>query len=150
MVVIGWGCIGKTFLKNDYLKNRGYTCIAAFDSDADNLEKDLSAEIPFYSMDGLGHFLSEYAVDVAIIAVPPDEAQQVADEISPHVRAILNFSPVRIKVPDHITVQYVDFSVLLDSLVYNMNSKQKGSRDSVGRRPQKWTHHHSWPVTANA
>jgi len=56
---------------------------------------------------------------VAIIAVPPEAAQPVAEALAEAgVRGILNFAPVRLRVPEGVYVEDLDMTVSLEKVAY--------------------------------
>jgi redox-sensing transcriptional repressor len=56
---------------------------------------------------------------VAIIAVPGPGAQEIADDLAEAgVKGIMNFTPLRLSVPDTVRVMNVDLSNELQSLIY--------------------------------
>ena len=58
-------------------------------------------------------------IDIAVIAVPAESAQQVLDQVtSVGIKAILNFSPGALKVPQGIKLKSVDLTVSLESLSF--------------------------------
>jgi redox-sensing transcriptional repressor len=59
-------------------------------------------------------------VKIAVMAVPADAGQAVADQlVDAGVTAILNFAPIQLLVPEGVKVQNVDLSVLLKTLSYH-------------------------------
>lgn len=69
--------------------------------------------------------LEEHKIDIGIICVPRKNAQVVADElIRGGVRAIWNFAPVDLVVPDHVKVENVHLSESLLTLIYLLNESE--------------------------
>jgi redox-sensing transcriptional repressor len=69
-------------------------------------------------------------IDLAIIAVPADAAQEAADAlIDAGVRGILNFAPRRLDVHDAVSVSSVDLAVVLQQLAFQVSLGVKGSLD---------------------
>jgi redox-sensing transcriptional repressor len=61
---------------------------------------------------------------MAIVAVPADAAQQAADRIvAAGVRGILNFAPVRLKVPRGVVLKNVDVTLELEGLSFALNPR---------------------------
>ena len=59
------------------------------------------------------------SLDIAIIAVPAEAAQTVVDRVvQAGVRAILNFAPVKLRVPGSIALKNVNMAVELEGLSY--------------------------------
>ncbi|HIJ20063.1 MAG TPA: redox-sensing transcriptional repressor Rex, partial [Deltaproteobacteria bacterium] len=64
--------------------------------------------------------------EIGVIAAPPSAAQKIADLfLEARVNAILNFSPIRISVPECCLVENIDFTVMLDVLTYKLNHEKK-------------------------
>jgi redox-sensing transcriptional repressor len=64
-------------------------------------------------------------IDVAIIAVPADNAQSVADKlVDAGVKAILNFAPRSLKVPNNVLVKYENMAVEMEALSYFLSNKK--------------------------
>jgi redox-sensing transcriptional repressor len=58
-------------------------------------------------------------VSIAVLAVPTSSAQKVADVVvAAGIKAILNFSPGTLQVPDDVKVKGVDLTVSLESLSF--------------------------------
>ena len=64
----------------------------------------------------------EQNIRLAIMSVPSDAAQAVADKlVAAGIRGILNFAPVSISVPGDVSVQHVDLAVQLEQLSFKMS-----------------------------
>jgi len=60
-------------------------------------------------------------VEIGVIATPAGKAQNAAHRfISAGVRALLNFAPIQLQVPEGMAVENVDFTVKLDNLAYHL------------------------------
>ena len=63
--------------------------------------------------------VEEEGIEVAILTIPAQVAQPVTDRLlEAKIRAILNFTPARLTVPDHVRVHHIDLAVELQALVY--------------------------------
>ncbi|MBX5436838.1 MAG: redox-sensing transcriptional repressor Rex [Alicyclobacillaceae bacterium] len=63
--------------------------------------------------------LREHQIRMAVIAVPAEHAQEVADRlVQGGVTAILNFAPAALRVPEHVHLRNADFTSELQSLAY--------------------------------
>ncbi|MBQ2516381.1 MAG: redox-sensing transcriptional repressor Rex, partial [Desulfovibrio sp.] len=64
--------------------------------------------------------VAENKIEIGLITTPPQRAQRAATHlVNAGITSILNFAPARIKVPDHVDVEYVDFFHHLYSLAFN-------------------------------
>jgi redox-sensing transcriptional repressor len=67
----------------------------------------------------LEHDAARERPDIAVITVPAESAQSVADLlVGAGVRAIMNFAPVPIHVPAQVTVKSVNMALELEGLAY--------------------------------
>ena len=140
VVLIGTGPIGQALLRHPQFAKQGYHFEAVFDIDDSNVGKEFEDGLKVMDMDELPAIVHENSIQLAVLAVPSDKAQEVADKlVDCGIRGILNFSPTRIKVPRGVSVQYVDFTILLDSLTYNISRNRDQAVDNnVEATKPKW------------
>jgi redox-sensing transcriptional repressor len=63
--------------------------------------------------------IRQHGITLAMIAVPAEAAQQVADAlVAAGVRGLLNYAPINIAVPEGVKVQYIDPVVHLQRITY--------------------------------
>ncbi|SDM64018.1 redox-sensing transcriptional repressor Rex [Sediminibacillus halophilus] len=116
VALIGVGNLGTAFLHYNFMKNNNTKIEMAFDADPNKVGSEIGG-VPVYHVDDLEDYLQNTAV--AILTVPSTEAQGITERlVEAGVSGILNFTPARITVPDHIRVHHIDLSVELQSLVY--------------------------------
>ncbi|MFC0525825.1 redox-sensing transcriptional repressor Rex [Pontibacillus salicampi] len=117
VALIGVGNLGTAFLHYNFTKNNNTKIVMAFDSSSDKIGSDIGG-VPVYHIDEAEERMKD-DVSVAILTVPAQAAQGIADRlIEAGVVGILNFTPARITVPDHIRVHHIDLAVELQALVY--------------------------------
>lgn len=118
VVIIGAGHIGHAISNyNAYLKDN-MKIVSILDNDPAKVGK-IIAGISIQPLDNLVNVVKEENIRVGIISVPADAAQSVADRlISAGIHAILNFAPIKLRVPDCVRVHYADFTMELHSLSY--------------------------------
>ena len=125
LVIVGAGNIGQAIANYEKFEKRGFVVKALFD-----IKKELVGtkirESEIFHLDDLPGFLDSNNVDIVALAVPKNQALEVADlVIEKGVRAIWNFAHVDIEVPEGVVVQNVH---LLDSLMeisYALGSEEK-------------------------
>lgn len=116
VALVGAGNLGTAFLKYSFMKNNNIRITKAFDKDPDKVNSEIDG-VPVYNIDELEEKLD--GIKVAILTVPASEADIIADRlVKQGVNGILNFTPERITVPDHVRVHHIDLIVELQSLVY--------------------------------
>ncbi|WP_064091177.1 redox-sensing transcriptional repressor Rex [Rossellomorea aquimaris] len=118
VVLIGVGNLGTAFLHYNFIKNNNTKIEMAFEVDTDKVGSHIG-EVPVFHLDDLEKKLEGHDIEVAILTVPASSAQNITDRlVSSNIKGILNFTPARLTVPDHIRVHHIDLAVELQSLVY--------------------------------
>jgi redox-sensing transcriptional repressor len=70
--------------------------------------------------------LEEEKIQIAIVAVPANVAQRVVNSLTDAgVRAILNFAPLSLKVPDGVMIKNENMSIELEALSYFLTNRRK-------------------------
>ena len=86
-------------------------------------------------MDKLDAWLSAHKVDIAVLAVPATHAQPTCDLlVKGGVRAIWNFAPVDLNLPEGVAVNNVHLSDSLHILSYRMNEKELFAAIDAGKQ----------------
>lgn len=116
--LFGAGRLGGALLNDTGLKQFGLEVVAAFDSNPRLVGHSISG-IPVYHISELGAKMRRHKVKIGILTVPIGSAQEVADKMVVWgIKAIWNFTPLRIRVPDEIVVQNTSLYAHL-SLMFN-------------------------------
>ncbi len=118
MALVGVGDLGRALVHYQGFKNKGFRLSLLFDNNPQKIGMKINGlEIMDSAL--IPKIIPQKGIKIAIIAVPPQEAQKVADAlISAGVEAILNYAPVNLKVPPHVRVQYIDPVVSLQHMTY--------------------------------
>jgi len=150
VILVGAGPITQALLRHPGFAQQGYHFEAVFDVDEKNIGKSLENGMEVLPLSQLPALVKKKNVELAVIAVPSEQSQEVGNIlVDAGIKGILSFSPNRIKVPKNVSIQYVDFTILLDSLTYNISkSRKKGETKHTEKEIQKlkWGSEHSWPV----
>jgi redox-sensing transcriptional repressor len=118
VALIGAGRIGTALVEYSSFRERGFEIVTILDSDPAKIGRSWSG-VTIQSAQGAVEALRRSQVEMAILAVPAESAQEAADAlVAAGVRGILNLAPVRLKVPDNVTVNDVDMAVELESLSF--------------------------------
>lgn len=118
IALVGAGDLGSAVARYRGFAHRGFRVAYVFDSAANKAGKRL-ANLDIYPMEKLHEIISERGIRVAMIAVPAESAQQVADMlVAAGVRAILNYAPINLNVPSNVRVQYIDPVIHLQRMTY--------------------------------
>lgn len=115
IIIVGAGKLGQALLDYSGFEKSGMSVLAAFDIEPP--AKQSAAGKPIYPMNRLESFCKCYDIRIAIIAVPGGSAQKVCDTlVSCGIRAIWNFAPVHLVVPENVIVQSENLAVSLTTL----------------------------------
>jgi len=118
MVVVGAGDIGSAVARYQGFENRGFRVTMIFDNDPKKIGNRIG---PFTVQDaaGMAETIRNQGVQIAMIATPAIHAQEVADElVKAGIRAILNYAPLNINVPEDVHVQHTDPLTHLQRMTY--------------------------------
>lgn len=122
VAVVGAGDLGRAIAHYRGFKDRGFRIVSVFDSAPDKVGKKVG-DFTIQSIELAPKFIAERGIRIAMIAVPAPHAQAVADMlIEAGIRAILNYAPISLNVPDGVRVQYIDPVAHLQRMTYYLNS----------------------------
>lgn len=111
-VIFGMGGLGRAVFAYGGFKNYGITLAGAFDTDPRKLG-EIDGK-PVMDVTDAERGIRELDAKLAIICVPAGKAQEVADlSVKCGIKAILNFAPVLLHVPDGISVRHIDVAANL-------------------------------------
>jgi redox-sensing transcriptional repressor len=118
VAIVGMGYLGRAiaaFLANRVEKIR---LVAAFDVDLDKIGLSFS-DVHCFSVRQMAEILNEKGIDIAIITVPAEQAQHVAEQlVAAGVTGILNFAPVVLRLHERIHVENLDMTVTLEKVAF--------------------------------
>ena len=118
IAVVGAGDIGSAVARYQGFANRGLRVAMIFDNDPGKIDKQVGAFTVNATAD-LEPVIRKAGIKVAMIATPSEVAQEVADQlIAAGVKAILNYAPINLSVPEHVRVQYIDPVIHLQRMTY--------------------------------
>ena len=124
VVIIGAGNLGHALADYPGFGVEGLKVVALLDVDPDKVGNVTRRGIPIYHLDDLESVTSGN-VDVGIVSVPGEVAQGVVDcLVSVGIRAILNFAPVRPRVPEGFRCKSVDLTLELESLSFFLSLQE--------------------------
>lgn len=121
--LFGVGSLGGALLGDSGLAHFGLEIVAAFDVNPDKVGSSIN-DIPIYHTDDFEAKMKEYGVNIGVLTVPIEIAQEITDKmIAGGIRAVWNFTPFRIRVPEQIVVQntslYAHLAVMFNRLNFN-------------------------------
>lgn len=129
VAVIGAGKIGAALMGYREFRSEGFDIAVGFDTDPDKIGTTIQG-VPVRSDEDMERELAALEVDIVIIAVPAGAAQAAVDRaVSAGARAILNFAPVALEVPEGVALRTVNMAMELEGLSYALTEGTRGGRD---------------------
>lgn len=112
-VLVGAGNLGRALSLYPDFSKYGLKIVVLFDNDPDKVGRKVGDKYVL-PVEKLGNLVSRMRIRIGIITTPPASAQDVADVmVANGIKAIWNFSTLRVKVPDDVMVRNVDLSLEL-------------------------------------
>jgi redox-sensing transcriptional repressor len=109
-VLVGAGNLGSAIMGYRDFRLHGLIIAAAFDNNPAKVGKRIHS-VPVYEMSELVKRIRELGVKLAILTVPSQEAQATANAlVEAGIDSIWNFTNVKLKLPDSVSVQREDLS----------------------------------------
>ena len=121
--LFGVGSLGAALLRDSGLHHFGLEIVAAFDVNPELVGKDLNG-IPIYHSDDFEAKMKEYDVNIGVLTVVLiTHEMDAVKRIDGGIKAVWNFTPFRIRVPENIVVQntslYAHLAVMFNRLNFN-------------------------------
>lgn len=120
--LFGVGSLGASLLHDTGLSQYGLEIVAGFDVREELAGSEING-IPVFHIDDFPAKQKEYGATIGVITVPVEKAQEVTDRIiEGGIKALWNFTPFRIRVPEHIVVQNTSMYAHLAVMFNRLNS----------------------------
>lgn len=121
--MIGAGKIGSALVQYRGFRQRGFDIVAIFDSDPAKIGRQWNG-LTIQDIELLESEFARHPLDMAVLVTPAEPAQAVTDRlVKLGVKAILNFAPVQLLVPDDVVVKTVNLALELETLSYALANR---------------------------
>ena len=129
-VVVGAGNLGRAIVRSSMFEKRGVDVVALFDTDPALVGTSVD-EIPIYSIDSLGEFCENNAVDMAVLTLPKEAARATAALAVKHgVKGFWNFTSEELALGDDVIIENVHLGDSLMTLSYRLCSQNENTETS--------------------
>ena len=119
VAIMGAGNLGLALADYPGFREEGFEIVAMFDTSRDKVGHRSRAGVPIYDVRDLRKVVRREGIRIAVVAVPTGAAQSVVNMVvAAGIKAVLNFSPGTIKVPDDVKLKSMDLTVSLESLSF--------------------------------
>lgn len=127
VIIAGAGNLGMALADYRGFNTNGFHMVALLDIDRDKIGRTSRSGVPVLPWAMLPEVVRNNAVDIGIIAVSGESAQDVHDQFAAAgVRAVLNFAPIQIRPHAGVKVRSVDLRINLESLSYHLKNVEDG------------------------
>lgn len=124
-VIIGVGNLGQALLSYPGFKNYGINICLGFDIDENLIGKTING-VKVMPLSKLEDLINRLHIHIAIICVPKDAAQEIVNRLAKtEIRAIWNWAPISLQVPDSIALKNEDIASSLAVLTSQMKTLMK-------------------------
>ena len=121
VLLVGAGNLGRALLAYRGFDQKGFRLVAVFDADSGKVGKKHGGFV-IQPLTDMAATVQKQNIKLAMIAVPADNAQDVADQlVAAGVRGLLNFAPVSLTVPQDVALNAVDLAVQLEQLSFQVS-----------------------------
>lgn len=122
IIIAGAGNLGMALAAYRGFNSGGFRIGGLFDSNPDRVKALASGGHPVHPMSDMKRIVKKEKIAIAILAVPAEAGQTVLDHVvAAGVRAVLNFVPVRLRVPQDVELVTVDLKIQMESLAYHLS-----------------------------
>ena len=136
VALVGAGKIGAALLGYRDFRRQGFYIEAVYDADPAKVGQRRQGLVVRPEAE-LECGLRQDGIDIVIVAVPAEAAQTVVDRVvGAGIRAILNFAPTKLRVPDEVALKNVNMAMELEGLSYALANGGPRSRRGLGPRVQ--------------
>ncbi len=130
MALVGVGKLGRAILGYEGFAPQGFRVMEAFDADPKRIGERIS-NLTVKDVKDLERVLLQNPVDVGIVAVPAEIAQDIIDAlIKCGVRAILNYAPIAARVPPGVQMKRIEPVLALQSMTYYIKNAERAAASS--------------------
>jgi redox-sensing transcriptional repressor len=120
--VFGVGNLGGALIHDLGLQKYGLEIVAGFDISEELVGTNVNG-LPVFHLDEFPEKQKEYQATIGILTVPVGQAQEVTDiAVREGMKAIWNFTPFRIRVPENIVVKNTSMFAHLAVMYNRMNT----------------------------
>ena len=119
--IVGFGRMGSALANYAGFQDRGVSIVAVFDNDPEKIGLETGTGLVVRPLSDLDKRCTHECIEIALLAVPVAVAQRVAERVvAAGIKAILNFAPVKLDLPDNVALRQADVAAELQILSYHL------------------------------
>lgn len=125
VVVVGIGRLGRAIASYPGFSGEGFDIRALYDANPKIVGTEIEGA-KVRDVKVLAADLRKATVDIGIVAVPAEVAQDVVDTlVGAGVHAILNYTPARVQAPPGVEVRHISPVLFLQSMTYHLKQRRQ-------------------------
>ncbi len=118
VALVGAGRLGAALFQYEGFRVQGFEFVAVFDNDPAKIGRRWG-ELEVEDVSDLWGEVRDRRIEMGVIVTPRESAQEVADRlVDAGVRAILNFAPRKLSIPDDVTLRDVNLAIEIEGLAF--------------------------------
>ena len=118
VIIVGAGDMGHALARYQGFSDRGFNVVMIFDNDKNKIGQKI-ADFTIEDMDNLVEKVKSSGIKIAMLTIPAPVAQEISDKLAQAgIKAILNYAPISLNVPEGVKVQYIDPATHLQRMTY--------------------------------
>jgi redox-sensing transcriptional repressor len=118
VIIIGAGDMGHALARYQGFVNRGFNVVMIFDNDKEKIGQKVG-ELTVENAADMIERVRSSGIKIAMLTIPAAVAQETTDQlVQAGIKAILNYAPISLNVPDDVKVQYIDPATHLQKMTY--------------------------------
>jgi len=118
VIIVGAGDMGHALARYQGFANRGFNVVMIFDND----KEKIGQKVGDFTVEDTANMVERVKaadIKIAMLTIPAKAAQGITDIlVEAGVRAILNYAPISLSVPDNVKVQHIDPATHLQRMTY--------------------------------
>lgn len=123
VAMIGVGNIGSALVSYKEFQKQGFVIKLIFDNDQRKIGSNHKGMIVSDIRD-MQRLLREHNIEMVVLAVPAIVAQYIVDEVvASGIKAILNFAPINLKVPEDVYLRTENMAMELEYLSFALSNE---------------------------
>jgi redox-sensing transcriptional repressor len=130
VALVGLGRLGQSVLAHFAGRRPLLRIAAGFDTNPALIGTSIQG-CPVHSVADLERVVKQKGIRVAILAVPPEHAEPVAEAlVRAGVRSIVDFTAVPLRLPENVFVRHMDITSALETAAYFARQEAHGDGDA--------------------
>lgn len=118
VALIGAGDMGHALARYQSFTPCGFNIVMVFDNNAEKIGQKIG-DFVIEDAATMVDRIRNAGIKIVMLTVPASAAQEIADKlVKVGVRAILNYAPLHLVVPEGVRVQHIDPSIHLQRMTY--------------------------------